>query len=167
MKMPSQESVRLVWNGLLDADRLHRYYGYLAGRLESTERLLSWACIVLTSGTVVTALSNHPYWASTLGALATGFNIYLLIAKLSKRTWYSASRQQRFSELLVDWEKLWSELSSMEDDEIRRRWNELSARANAITENCAAELPLNKKIHQRSAEEAYSVRALQHSPQAT
>jgi hypothetical protein len=153
----------MVWHGLVDSDRLHRYYGYLADKYSKQESRLSWACIFLSSGAVVSVLSNHPYWAAALAVLVALFNAWLVIAKLSKRALSSASRQQRFGELQLEWERLWSEVSTMEDDEIRQRWKELSDRANTITEYSSVELSLDRRLRKRSEEEAYSVRSTQHS----
>lgn len=161
--MPNQESVRLVWHGLVDSDRLHRYYGYLADKYSRQETRLSWICVGLSSGAVVTVLSDHPLWAATLAALVALLNGWLVIAKLSKRALSSASRQQRFGELQLEWEKLWSDLSAMEDDDVRRRWKDLSDRANTITEYSSVELSLDQRLRKRSEEEAYSVRSTQHS----
>ena len=161
--MPNSEGVRLVWHGLLDSDRLHRYYGYLADKYSTQETRLSWICVGLSSGAVVAVLSDHPVWAATLAAVIALLNGWLIIAKLSKRALSSASRQQRFGELQLEWEKLWSELSAMEDDAVRQCWKELSDRANAITEYSSVELSLDQRLRRRSEEEAYSVRSTQHS----
>jgi hypothetical protein len=56
--MPNHESVRQAWDGLLEADRLHRYYGYLAHKLEATNLRLSLATSILTSGAFLALMTD-------------------------------------------------------------------------------------------------------------
>lgn len=107
--MPNLEGI-LVWHGLLDSDRLRRYYGYLADKYSRQEKRLSSICFGVSSGAVVAVLSDHPVWAVALAAVVVLLNGWLIKAKLSKRALSGAFRQQRFGESQLEWEKLWSEL---------------------------------------------------------
>jgi hypothetical protein len=45
----NQETTRQVWDGMLDAERLSRYYGYLAQKLEKIDRRLAISAAIASS----------------------------------------------------------------------------------------------------------------------
>ena len=55
-------NTQLVWDGLLEADRLHRYYGYLADKFEKREKRLSWICAVSSSTAAASMVADYPLW---------------------------------------------------------------------------------------------------------
>ncbi|MDE2870074.1 MAG: hypothetical protein OXQ94_00055 [Gemmatimonadota bacterium] len=97
-----------VWEGMVHADRLRRYYGRLAGRMAKVERAMTVAALVLALVTAFLANAGHALLlpAAVLTAVATALP---LIFRLGDRITEAAYCGKRLSDLYVDWEDLWQE----------------------------------------------------------
>ena len=47
---PTDETVRLIWEGAIDADRMCRYYGYLSERLTRLEEMVAIGMVGFSGG---------------------------------------------------------------------------------------------------------------------
>lgn len=174
METMTQETTRLVWEGMLEADRLSRYYGYLAEKLETREQHLAIVATVLSSTAFVSlwtdlgawnALSSLPPWVVAvvvslpkLLTLAASIVTALLISgRNSRRALKSSTIRRRFSDLLMEWEIVWAHVqnNSKTEQYSRKRWEELTAKANDITDGADVELPLDVKLRELSQKETY------------
>ena len=162
------ETTRLVWNGLCESDRLCRYYGYLAERLEKRGFGLAVAATALSSTTFAALLSPWAGASRLLAALATICGVALIAGHHSRKAIKGATIRRRYADLLLEWEELWSGLSKMEDIAARDRWKALSNRAIEITDGAEVELPTDETLRERSEREAYEYRLEAHGqPAAT
>ena len=60
-----------VWIGILEANRLTRYYSALADQLRWRQRLLSVVIAVAASGAAATVLAQWPAWLSAIVLFGT------------------------------------------------------------------------------------------------
>ena len=159
----SDATVRLVWEGLLGTDRVHRYYGYLSHHLEQKHSRL----------TLLAALSSFAAFAGFLVKLPAPWDtrgpaiLLLITAVLNAWVWTqkyprgisdSIDLHRQLSRLLVEWEDLWADVYRADESQIRARWIDLKQRTNRVTEDAASRVPLIQSLADKSQNEAYSYR---------
>jgi hypothetical protein len=163
----NQETTRQVWDGMLDAERLSRYYGYLAQKLEKIDRRLAISAAIASSASFVSLATNwlpeYPWLPSVLTAVTSVLTIWLVSSQNSRKAVKSAIIRRRCSDLLLEWEVLWSESTSMQELDVRARWEELRAKETAITDGLDVELPEDKALEKLSEIEAYQYRQQVHA----
>ena len=96
MTSPTDDTVRLIWDELVDSDRMCRYYGYLAHRLKRLGELLQVAAVVLGVLTLSSIFYRLPGWIAF-----SAVNFAALSYALSTIRGYSTKSDQsteRFSE---------------------------------------------------------------------
>ncbi len=148
-----------VWEGMVHADRLRRYYGRLAGRMARKERAMTVAALVLALVTAFLANAGHALLlpAAILTAVATALP---LIFRLGDRITEAAYCGKRLSDLLAAWEDLWQEAYRLQPDDavgrrLAERRRELAASMNEITA-LKAQVPENKTLRKATQDEAYA-----------
>lgn len=148
-----------VWEGMVHADRLRRYYGRLACRMAGKERAMTVAALVLALVTAFLANAGHALLlpAAILTAVATALP---LIFRLGDRITEAAYCGKRLSDLLVAWEDLWQEAYRLQPDDavdrrLAERRRELAASMNEITA-LKAQVPENKILRKATQDEAYA-----------
>ena len=155
----STEFRKSVWEGMVHADRLRRYYGGLAGRMAKLERAMTVVALVLALVTAFLANAEHALLlpAAILTAVATALP---LIFRLGDRITEAAYCGKRLSDLSVGWEDLWQEAYGLQpDDAVDRRMaerrRELAASMNEITA-LKAQVPANNALRKATQDEAYA-----------
>ena len=157
-----------VWFGLLDADRVARYYNALAARLRRRRRLLDALTAFGSTGAVAALLLSAP---AVLPAA-------LLLAVALASVWSLASRCSEDGALLTrvgdevgrladEWQLLWSEVDALGDDEARRRVAKLSEAMGRCTDGVPPELADVRRLNERCAAETYAVMQAQHGAATT
>ena len=91
---PTDETVRMVWEGMVEADRLSRYYGYLAHRLKRLSELLQVAAVVLGALALSSIFYRLPGWIAFSAA-----NFAALAFALSTIRGYSAKAELKVHRL--------------------------------------------------------------------
>ena len=166
-----QETVNLVWDGLLEADRLHRYYGYLTERLEKITLASIILATAFSSGAAVLWIhSTQPsdsVWLPILIGLSACLNLILFVFNQSKSASRSVTIHSRLATMLTEWEDLWADAYTADDDEVRSRWYDLQQRMSLITEGSPSQLPPFADLVERSTKEAYSYRQKLHAATET
>ena len=153
---PTSDTVRLVWEGMVETDRLFRYYGYLAQRLKRLGELLQVAAVVLGVLALSSIFYRLPGWIAFSAA-----NFAVLAFALSTIRGYStkANRSvemfQQLGRLQTDWELLWNNVWSKNDFELLSAWEKLCERQGAIIERAPVELPLSTSLARKSQNEAH------------
>ncbi|MDE0166775.1 MAG: hypothetical protein OXH92_21240 [Bryobacterales bacterium] len=153
---PSGETRRLVWDNLIDSDRMCRYYGYLAHRLKRLNDLLQVSGIVLVVLTISSFLYRLPGWI-----VFSAVNLAALSFALSSIRGYSAKALRsneifrQLGRLNVEWELLWNNVSTKDDDTVLESWKKLSERQLALIERAPFDLPLSASLARKSQQEAY------------
>ena len=168
MEQASRETVELVWNELVGADRLHRYYGYLTLHLEKTSAWLLLMAVVCSGGAFFAIVSGleHP-WDKSVAVLtlaAAGLNVWLATKNYARMVAHSSDMHRQLSRLLLEWEELWADVYVSDDETVRSRWRELQRRTSAVTAQAASQVPLVESLAEKSQQEAYSYRALRYAP---
>lgn len=124
-----------VWEGRVDADRLRRYYGRLAGvhtRRVSTLAILG--CFVAFVGPHLDAL-GAPGWLEMVVSLAGVVLAVGTITQGQSRIVEALFRHQQFGDLRTEWTDLWQRVEDRMAavSEVESRSTELTRKADAIT----------------------------------
>ena len=153
---PTADTVRLIWEGMVGANRLSRYYGYLAHRLKRLGEFLQVAAVVLGVLTLSSIFYRLPGWiafiAANFAALAFALS---MIRGYSSKADRSAKMFQQLERLQTEWELLWNNVWSKNDDELLAAWSKLCERQEAIIERAPVELPLSTSLARKSQNEAH------------
>ena len=161
----TDETVRLIWEGVIGADRMCRYYGYLGNRLRRVGDMVTIGTVGCSAGTVLAALNRLPEWMSLLAlAIATVAAIALVVGRYQEKAARSVDVYRQLERLSIEWESLWNGVSEREDAELRERWSSLSERQAGVLERVPVELPLSKGLARRSEREADRYWTERHAP---
>lgn len=157
MSSVSEAHIRQAWLGLLDSERLTRYYSYLAVRFQQRYQ---WLTLVVAFGSVATAIASWvpaiPTWVAGLTSIGVaGAAIWSLLADYSRRSLHASTLEADCSEVVLQWKALWSELGSLNDQIAAERIRSLGRQEADITKHVSAQLPLVAKLNERCASEAY------------
>ena len=152
----------MVWESRYHAEMVHRYYGYLSGKLARRDRWIALGALLLSSGTVAILLVNWvPDIAKILAALAAALNLWLVINRQSQKALISSSLRTRCADWLTECKFLWSQVDALNGDEIERRWKQLQDDGTKITDLADSELGLDEKLREKSENEAFEICAAQ------
>ncbi len=155
MMPPTDDTVRLIWDEVVDSDRMCRYYGYLSHRLNRVSEVLAVGTAGAASGSVLTLLSRFPDWVPAAAAAAAALaSLILVIGRYQDKAARCADIRRKLGEVGVDWEDLWADVYSRDDAELREQWRALVRRQTIIVERAPFELPLSKSLARRSEREA-------------
>lgn len=148
-----------VWKGMVQTDRLHRYYGKLTGRMARLDRGMTVGVLVLASVTAALAREGHELVlpAAIVTAIVSALP---LIFRLGDRVTATAYCSKRLRDLSIGWEELWQEVYGLqpEDDVDERfiaRWRRLATTLSEITA-LKDQVPENKRLHKITQDEAHA-----------
>ena len=148
----------MVWESRYHAEMLHRYYGYLAGKLAQRDRWIALGALLLSSGTATILLVNwFPDVAKVFAGLAAALNLWLVISRYSHKALISSSLRTRCADWLTECKLLWSKADVLKSDEIERRWKRLQDDGTKITDLADSELGLDEKLREKSENEAFEI----------
>ena len=153
MQVDSQYYTRQVWIGLLDAERLSRYYGRLAVRLQRWHFGLTVFIALCSTGAAATLIASLPGLIPTLLSLTVAAAaIWSSYANYSKKAAVASVIRSQCDDLIIDWKHLWSNLNAdrqdipQQVDALQRKLNEITKPAlehgltdNALNEQCTQE----------------------------
>lgn len=156
--MASECYVSQVWLGLLDAERLLRYYGALAARLPRWHLGLTAFVAIGSTGALGALLLDAPVWvpevlAAAVAAVAVWTSYY---GHASKAAVAEASRDG-CADLALAWRDLWTRISALDDGDAAEEIATLRRREEMATARIPAHLTANHRLNERCAEEAYQV----------
>ena len=154
MPQPSDETIRLVWEGAVDADRLCRYYGYLAGRL----KLLGDAAQIAAAGFSLVALAALAALPDRVALAALALSLAAAacgpVGRFHQKASLSGDLYGRLARISLEWQDLWAGAFERDGAELRGAWRDLSQRSLAIVERAPLDLPLWEDLAERSQREA-------------
>ena len=151
----SDNTAQLIWEGLLDSDRMCRYYGYLAGRLERLADLLQIGAVGLASGAFLALLSHFPEWVpSAAAAFSAMVGALLALKKYPAKAARCAEIYRELGRQMPEWERLWAGVNDRDEAELAAACHELATRQAAIVERAPLEVPLSRSLARRSEREA-------------
>lgn len=131
----NQQETNQVWRGILDAERLTRYYSRLAERFSTWNRRLMWLIAVLSSAAVATLFAELPGWTAlwvpaAFSIPAAALALWASYADYSRKAGLAAGIASLCMELVQEWEPLWLDVDA---DDVPARARELAQRLNRIT----------------------------------
>ena len=153
----NQQETNKIWRGLLDAERLTRYYSRLAEKFSRWNRVALSVIAALTLGAAVTMLAELPAWASgwsppAFALLASALAFWLSYADYSRRAGVAAAIAVQCMELAHEWEALWLDADA---PDVSSRANELAGRMIRVTSPALQQHGFeDRKLNKRCAEEA-------------
>lgn len=155
MTQPADETVRLICKGVIDAERLSRYYGYLAHRLRRLSELLSITIVIASMAGVFTIMSPLPRWVPLLMlGIAAASSMVKAVEMYEEKAAYSGELYRQMGRLSIDWQHLWVDVDQRDEKELREAWRNLSRRQRTTLLLAPGELPLSNKLMLRSRREA-------------
>ena len=83
---PTHETVRLIWEGVIGADRMCRYYGHLTSHLSRLGELLAIGTVSFSAAAVLTVLNRLPEWVSLVAvAVAAIAGVVMAVGRYSQK----------------------------------------------------------------------------------
>ena len=146
-----------VWEGRVNADRLRRYYGQLAGVHTR------WASILATLGCIVAFVGPHldglgaPIWLEAMVSLAGVMLALSIITRSPNRIVEALSRHKQFAHLHTEWTDLWQRVEDRMAavSEVASRSTELTRKADAITVPSPQD-KINRRVLDAAEEATYT-----------
>ena len=148
--MRESDSMReQIWTGLLNADRVSRYYAFVSKRHRRRYWLLTGLAAVSATGAAASLIAQAPDWLSGIVALITAANmIGLLLLDPSSKATAAGLFSESYGQLANDWRDLWYGDPSQEDIQLlRSRYSQISA---------GYELDEEIDLNERAQREAYA-----------
>lgn len=153
--MSNQYYVQQVWLGLLDTERLSRYYGRLALRYQRWNLLLTAVILLCSTGAAATFMTQLPAWVQAVLSLvvaAVAIGSYLL--GYSKKAAVASVIRSQCTHLAADWRGLWADLNTDRQD-IPTRTAYLQRKLNEITDHALDHGLADDALNEQCAQEAY------------
>lgn len=152
------QTVRLVWEGMVGTDRMHRYYGYVLQKLERRNMILRFLAALLSSIALVGffVANEWQYLLPVCSFVAAAVNLWLAERNYVNAAAHSLDIQRQLHRLMVEWKQLWADIDSQPESDIQTRWKSLADRTARVTEEASSKVPLIQSLAKRSQEEAYT-----------
>lgn len=157
--MTTQHTQNEVWQGMLNAARLSRYYNSMADRYQRRYQIVQAVLFIAATGGFVAVLAAFP---SAVGLVAN--LLVAVVAAVSFTTDYGKtsyglrSISRECLSLELDWNTLWQEQSGMADAEVIQRNRELNDRLDTITDQSGLlGVTDDDKLNERCQTDAYEV----------
>lgn len=160
--MVSDTTRNLVWQDMLDAARLVRYYEKMSSRYSHYDRIIRSALFLSATGIMATVLDVLPQFVKAWGdGVLSGVIVVVLmldfLADFRGKTELLSVVSTECSELVREWDRLWNDLASWEanDNDIRARNGELDRRITMATARTEGRVPVNEKLNLKCANQTY------------
>jgi hypothetical protein len=155
----------LLWEAMLDADYLSRYYGEIGSRYERYETWLHFATLLFSTGTVVSVLDNIQalgeggLWAGRILALCTAAaSLWMALKRYSRGASLASYLSSRWSQSQWEYERLWARVDELAPEEILHRIEEVRVREAEWDHVARREFHLDKKLAEQSFNEMLAER---------
>lgn len=152
------QTLRLVWEGMVGTDRMHRYYGYVLQRLQRRNMILRFSAALLSFVALVSffVANEWQYLLPVCSFVAAGVNLWFAERNYVNAAAHSLDIQRQLHRLMVEWKQLWADIDSRPESDIQTRWKGLADRTACVTEEASSKVPLIQSLARRSEEEAYT-----------
>ena len=149
-----------IWLGMLDTDRLGRYYGRIADRMQRLHFCFTVGIALSSSAAALSLLTQLPDLVSVVFFfVVAGAVIWTSYADYSKKATVASVIGKQCYELSVEWKELW--FHADEDADALFQAAGLERRLGDITH--LYDGPLDDTLNERCAEEAYEVKQAEFS----
>lgn len=156
--MASEQVRESVWDEMMDAERLSRYYGQLAKRYVRQSRAVLIVPALFATSAVAALLHTLPEQVLTVSnVVIVGISMVAIVTQPSIKAAGIIVVSNACDDLLVDWKRLWVDTEHIDDETAKQRLHELNLKTNAAT-NKAKELAVrDEKLNQRCSAEVQRV----------
>ena len=156
--MANEHNISQIWLGLLDAERLSRYYQAMAARLQRWHMALTAFVALGSTGAVSSLLLGAPDWvAEVLAGAVAAVAIWTSYYGHASKAALMESARDSCADLALSWRDLWARLEGLDDEDAWREVQGLQRREEAATARVPAHLTARHRLNRRCAEDAYAV----------
>ena len=156
--MASEHHISLVWHGLLDAERLSRYYLAVAARQQRWHMGLTAFVVFGSVGVVASLLFGAPDWMT--GSLAVSVAAIVVWRYSHGHASHAALTEATAascSGLALSWRDLWARLDGLDEEDAWREIQALKHGEALATARVPSHLAADERLNEHCAEEAYAV----------
>lgn len=149
-----------IWIGMLDSERLSRYYTTISirsNRFDFAAKIVSISLSVIISGGLLTNLLG-PYWVTALSIIFVIATIWAAFSNFSHKAFDAAIVAADCKELALKWRNLWTTCELLGDEVSMEKIEKLEKEMLDRTSfRKVIYIGLNEKINAKCAEETYEV----------
>ena len=140
-----------IWDGILDSERLVRYFLRRSDRLRLTQQVLTAVLVTATSGAVVSLL-GHFHTGVSAGVMVSvaALSVWLYLADYAGKAEAARLVHLQYKDLAIEWRRLWYSADVADQSDIHR----LRSRDTAIASSC--HIPVNRRLNEECAGEVYA-----------
>ena len=152
---PANATVLLIREGMIHAEQLSRYYGYLAHRFRRLGELVGLAVVGFSLAGLFTILSTLPRWVPLLLIASTIIAVIVkAVGRYENKEVYSGDLYRQMQQLTSDWSDLYADVGHRKDEELREAWRGLSRHQRSALLYSPGELPRSDRLMRRCRQEA-------------
>lgn len=156
--MASDHNLRQVWLGLLDAERMARYYQALAVRMRWWHTALTAFVALGSTGAMSSLLIGAPDWvAEVLATAVAAAGVWTFYYGHASKAAMLGTAADSCAELTLRWRDLWVRLEGMDDAEAWQEVQDLKRQELTATARVPASLAVRARLNRKCAKEAYDV----------
>ena len=147
--------MRQIWFGLLDAERLTRYYGRLSDRMRRINFALTAFTLLASTAAFASLMVRLPDFVSALCFVGVAAAlIWMHLSEYSKKAAIASVVAQQCEDLATEWRELWFRQNEESIDPLARA-ADLKRKENRIT--ALYDSADDDALNQKCAQEAYTV----------
>lgn len=159
--MTTENTRRVVWNGLLDVTRQVRYYGALSGRYSQWHQWILWGLICAGSTEALLVFFKASEFLIILFALSVAaIAAWAVAGDYAKKAAVLHGISLECSYLEIEWESLWNRIDHVDfsDELALKRNQDLQQRLTAATSRAApVGIHEDRKLNEKSWAETCKV----------
>lgn len=139
-----------IWHGILDTDRMYRYFHKLEDKYRKQHQLITFLLVVFTMASMASLVAELPYPISAVGMFVSGsLSAWLYQMDYSGRTVAAGIFSTQYQVLSVEWKHLWYGART------EVKVNTLQLRQSQVATGFY--LPFDEKLNGRCAEQTYAI----------
>ena len=156
--MASDHNVRQVWLGLLDAERMVRYYQALAVRMQRWHTALTAFVAFGSTGAVGSLIVGVPELvAGALAAAVAAAGVWTFYYGHALKAAMLAVTAESCAKLTLRWRDLWARLEGLDEAEAWQEVQRLRGEELEATGRVPAGLAVRSRLNEQCAKDAYAV----------
>lgn len=156
--MASEHHISQVWHGLLDAERLSRYYLAMAARQQRWHMGLTAFVVFGSTGAVGSLLLGAPDWVAAAFAVSvTAAAVFTYFYGHASNAALMVAAAHSCSDLVLSWRDLWARLDGLEEDDAWQEIQRLKRTEKLATARLPAHLEADERLNEQCAQDAYTV----------
>ncbi|MYB34444.1 MAG: hypothetical protein F4X92_04870 [Gammaproteobacteria bacterium] len=166
----SNQTRNEIWQGYLDAERLNRYYQYLADKHRKIDQGIKFTIAFAAVGGVtrlIAALPDEWGWISDVSSVVILFVVIVeLVFDFRSKSSVLTRTSENLQHITRDWQMLWNQVDRQDatDGVLLNKMDDLLKKSIESTKPVGQiGLSINSRINQKSWEEAIEVITAQYA----